>query len=74
MTTSPFAPAPPWQRVLRSLALPVSVAMHIGLAWAVIQERSEAPEEEEIWVEMVVTETPEPPPPEPERTPRSDAH
>lgn len=65
---SPFRPTPRWQRVLRSVAIFLSIGVHVVFA-ALLMLKPEAAKKAATWVEMTVVEAkppPPPPPPEPE--------
>jgi len=60
-----LATSPRWQRVLRMMALPLSVAFHVGLAFFLVNRPPPAHAEAQ-WVEMAIVEPEPPPEPEPE--------
>lgn len=65
---SPFRPTPRWQRVLRGVAVFLSVGVHVVFA-ALLMLKPEAAKKAATWVEMTVVEAKPPPPPPPEPEP-----
>lgn len=72
MNRLPFEKTSGKQRLIRGLAIPGSLLLHGVVAYAMTQTPESATQQEEIWMEMTVVETPEPPPPPPEPEPEPE--